>query len=414
MLQSPIGLTLPPRHDYDSRMGAFRSFYQLMGALAVTSLMSTGSAGCGRPSASSRDAASVDPVQQTVAWRAKHEADYRREWATIAGLYFLHPGAQTAGSASSNEIVLPASTPPVIGRFVLDGEAVRFEPAAGVHTTRRGQPITSAVVLKDDAVSEPDEMRIGSVTIAVHRSGERKSLRVWDPDGPQARGFAGFQWFDIQPDYRVIGRFIRDPAPRTMKVVNTFGDFDEYTTEGVVEFTLNGRTLRLRPFTTRPKRFYFVFKDASSGIETYDAARFLYADLQDDGTTVLDFNQAYNPPCSFNPFTTCPIPLPENRLPIKVLAGERQYQGHVAEAGLARPGPPEGDRYEVFAIFANISIGRVSDRPRRRMSAQRSPTLATRSGMFRSVNVAGSTSPRSTSCHVHGADTGALLFARTV
>jgi uncharacterized protein len=85
----------------------------------------------------------------------------------------------------------------------------------------------------------------------------------------------------------------------------------------VVEFMLNGQTLRLRPFTTRPRRFYFVFKDASSGNETYGAARFLYSDPRDDGSTVLDFNQAY-----FNPYTTCPIPLPENRMPLKVLAGE--------------------------------------------------------------------------------------------
>jgi uncharacterized protein (DUF1684 family) len=114
-----------------------------------------------------------------------------------------------------------------------------------------------------------------------------------------------------------------------MQVMNTFGDLDEFTTEGVVEFTLQGRTLRLRPFTTRAKRLYFVFKDASSGVETYEAARFLYADLRTDGTAVLDFNQAYNPPCSFNPYTTCPIPLPENRLPVKVLAGEKVYPVHV-------------------------------------------------------------------------------------
>ena len=153
----------------------------------------------------------------------------------------------------------------------------------------------------------------------VHRSGERKSLRVWDPNGELARGFLGFTWFPIQMDYRVTGRFIPDATPREMQVMNTFGDLDTYKTEGVVEFTLRGQTLRLRPFTTRPKRFYFVFRDASGGQETYAAARFLYSDLRDDGTTVLDFNQAYNPPCAFNPFTTCPIPLPENRLGVKIL-----------------------------------------------------------------------------------------------
>ena len=107
--------------------------------------------------------------------------------------------------------------------------------------------------------------------------------------------------------------------------MNTFNGVDTYETEGIVEFELHGQTLRLRPFTTRPKRFYFVFRDASSGVETYEAARFLYADLQDDGRVVLDFNEAYNPPCAFNEYTTCPIPLKENVLPIKVLAGEKAY-----------------------------------------------------------------------------------------
>ena len=106
---------------------------------------------------------------------------------------------------------------------------------------------------------------------------------------------------------------------------NLLGDIDRYTTEGVVAFTLHRQHVRLRPYTTRPGRLYFVFRDGTSGRETYEAARFLYADLAADGTVVLDFNQAYNPPCAFNPFTTCPVPLPENRLRVRVLAGERAY-----------------------------------------------------------------------------------------
>jgi len=266
---------------------------------------------------------------QTEAWRTKHETDYRRDYASIAGLHFLTPGAQTAGSAAGSDILLPASAPASVGRFVLEGEAVRFEPAAGAGVTLRDQPLTGAVTLVDDGAPKPDELNAGALRMVIHKSGTRRSLRVWDPNGTEATGFLGFRWFDIQPAYRVVGRFIPDAEPRTVKTVNTFGDEDEYRTEGVVEFTLNGQLFRLRPFTTRPRRFYFVIRDASSGHETYAAARFLYADLRDDGTTVLDFNQAYNPPCSFNPYTTCPLPLPENRMPVKVLAGERAYPVHV-------------------------------------------------------------------------------------
>jgi uncharacterized protein (DUF1684 family) len=265
------------------------------------------------------------PVTVNEKWRAKHEADYRRDWVTIAGLHPLKPGANTAGSASTNDIVLPASTPATLGQFMLNDRQVRFEPAQGAPVLLKDRPVTAPIDLRDDSAPGADELVVGDVRLLVHVSGDKRGIRVRDPNGPLAKGFLGFTWFPIDLQYRVVGRFIRDSQPRRVEVLNTFGDLDEYSTEGVVEFTLLGRTLRLRPFTTRPKRFYFVFRDASSGQETYESARFLYADLLDDGTAVLDFNQAYNPPCAFNPYTTCPIPIRENHLPVKVLAGEKAY-----------------------------------------------------------------------------------------
>jgi uncharacterized protein (DUF1684 family) len=270
-------------------------------------------------------------VKQVQEWRAKHEADYRRDWASIAGLHFLKPGVNTAGSAKSNDIVVSPNVPPAIGRFVLNGQRVRFEPATGVKVTLADRPVTSPIDLKDDGGQGADELVVNGVRMVVHVSGERLSLRVRDPNGELARGFLGFKWFPIEEKYRVVGRFVKDAEPKKMQVVNTLGDIDTYTTEGVIEFTLLGKKMTVRPFTTRPKRFYIVFRDESSGKETYETARFLYSDLLDDGTTVLDFNAAYNPPCSFNPYTTCPIPLKENRLPVRILAGEKAYPKHVAQ-----------------------------------------------------------------------------------
>jgi uncharacterized protein (DUF1684 family) len=272
------------------------------------------------------------PVQVTEKWRAKHETDYRRDWVSIAGLHPLKAGVNTAGSDPKNTIQLPASTPAVLGQFVRTGDKVRFEPAPGAPVRLRDQPVTAPIDLKDDGGAGADELLVGSVRLVVHVSGEHRSLRVRDPEGPLAKGFLGFTWFPIDLKYRVVGRFIKDAEPKSLKVPNTYGDIDEYKTEGVVEFELLGQKVRVRPFTTRPKRFYIVFRDASSGKETYETARFLYADLLDDGTTVLDFNQAYNPPCAFNPYTTCPIPLRENRLPVKILAGEKAYPVKVKQA----------------------------------------------------------------------------------
>jgi uncharacterized protein (DUF1684 family) len=259
------------------------------------------------------------------AWRDTHEADYRRDFVTIAGLHFLDVGTHTIGSGAANAIVLEASLPATIGTLTVQPDQVRFNPASGITVTRKGQPAPPTVMLKEPGRPPADAISIGDVSLVVHVTGGRLTLRVRDPNGVPARAFAGFSWFSIDPAYRVSGRFIRDAAPKKLRVLNTFNGVDTYDTEGVVEFELLGRVLRLRPFTTRPNRLYFVFRDASSGAETYAAARFLYADLLEDGRVVLDFNQAYNPPCAFNRYTTCPLPLRENVLPVKILAGERAY-----------------------------------------------------------------------------------------
>jgi len=286
-------------------------------------------AACSKPAEKAAPAPTGEEwVKSVTAWRTEHETSYRRNWATIAGLHFLEPGTHSLGSDKKSAIVLPSDLPATVGQIVVADGWVRYQPAPGIMPTQNDKPISGSVVLKEPGKDAADEIAVADVKFAVHESGPRLSLRVWDPDGEQAKSFAGFDWFPIDSSYRVVARFIPDAKPTNIPVMNTYNDVDMVPTEGVVEFTLNGQTVRLRPFTTRPKRFYFVFRDGSSGHETYETARFLYSDLLDDGTTVLDFNQAYNPPCAFNKYTTCPIPLKENRLAVKILAGEKAYKGH--------------------------------------------------------------------------------------
>ena len=286
-------------------------------------------AGCSKPAEQAAPLpAGEEWAKSVTGWRTQHETSYRQNWATIAGLHFLEPGTHSLGSDKKSAIVLPSDLPANVGRLVVADGWVRYQPAPGVMPTQNGKPISGDVVLKEPGKDAADEVAVADVKFAVHESGPRLSLRVWDPDGKQAKEFAGFDWFALDPNYRVVARFIPDAKPINIPVVNTYGDADIMPSEGVVEFTLNGETVRLRPFTTRPKRFFFVFRDGSSGHETYETARFVYSDLLDDGTTVLDFNEAYNPPCAFNKYTTCPIPIKENRLAVKILAGEKAYRGH--------------------------------------------------------------------------------------
>ena len=335
MFHGPLSRSISMDYRAESKAPGQTSMRVSSTVLIVVFLVATG--GCRR----GRGDASALPDPETAntavaAWRAKHESDYRREWVSIAGLHALKPGINSAGSETTNDIVLPPSAPPVVGQFTLDDNRVQFEAAPDVRVLLKDQPVTKSITLRDDAQPEEDELIVGDVRIVVHVSGDTRAIRVRDPNGPLARGFLGFTWFPIDTQYRAVGRLRRDPTPQRFKVLNTYGDQDEYETEGTVEFQLLGQKLRLRPFTTRPNRFYFVFRDASSGQETYETARFLYSDLQPDGSTVLDFNMAYNPPCAFNPYTTCPIPLRENRLPVKVLAGEKAYPAPVPLPSSAR------------------------------------------------------------------------------
>jgi uncharacterized protein (DUF1684 family) len=269
----------------------------------------------------------ADPaaVRETEQFRANHEADYRREYVTLAGLFPLKEGVNTVGGAASNAIVLPKPVPPSVGRLVVSADRVRFEPATGAPVTFRDQPVTAPVDLKSDEKGPADQLVVGGVSLWVHMSGDRRTIRIRDVNGAPAKAFEGFHWFPIDQKYRVTGRFIRDAAPREVKIPNQLGDDETYTTEGIVELTIDGKKVTLRPMMARPGRLYFIFRDGTSGKETYETARFLYSDLKADGTTVLDFNQAYNPPCSFSPYTTCPLPPKENRLTVRILAGEKAY-----------------------------------------------------------------------------------------
>ena len=173
--------------------------------------------------------------REVETWRAKHEADYRREYVGLAGLFALKPGANSAGSASSNDIGLPKSTPAHVGRFVLNGDRVRFEPQAGVKVAIKGKVLGGPVELKHDEVKDgPDEVEVAGIALWVHLSGERRTIRMRDDHGEVARSFAGFHWFPIDEKYRVTGRFVKDEKPKQVHIPNQLGDDQLFTTEGVV------------------------------------------------------------------------------------------------------------------------------------------------------------------------------------
>lgn len=246
-------------------------------------------------------------------------------WLSLTGLYMLDVGRHTIGSASSNDIVL-ARGPANWGRIEVDeDQGVWFEAAAGAGVTLDGQ-VVDRVRLELDDESGPTTLEADRIRIHLVRPGGQLGLRVRDPEAAPRARFAGLAYYPLDSGWHIEAEFEPHPPGTTLPVANVMGQVIDEPNPGRVRFERDGQVITLEA-VLEDERLFFIFADRTSGRETYGLGRFLYADLPDDNRVLLDFNQAYNPPCAFNTFTTCPLPPAGNRMDEWVRAGERAYAG---------------------------------------------------------------------------------------
>ena len=253
-------------------------------------------------------------------------------WLSLIGLEWLKEGSNLVGSAPDNDIVLTAG-PAHFGTVTLGSDgALSITLARDSGATLDGKPVTSAVLVDDAHVTgdeDPTTISIGSVSLyAIDREG-RKGLRVKDSDAPSRQGFVGIDSFPIDASWRMEANWVPAAPGETLEMGSVIGTIDKFPVPGKLEFSRDGKHFELLPVIEVPddKQYFVVFADRTSGKETYGAARFLYVDPPVGGKVVVDFNKAYNPPCAFTPFATCPLAPPENRLDMRVTAGEKNYAG---------------------------------------------------------------------------------------
>jgi len=251
-------------------------------------------------------------------------------WLSLTGLYWLEPGENRFGSAEDGAVVLPdPSVPDIAGMMILgpDGTVIIYsEEDAGVHIN--GEPLTETT-LRTDAEGKPDIVTAGRIRFYVIDRGGRLAARVKDPETPSRLAFDGIEHFPIDPAYRVEARLEPYAEPREVAIPTVLGEDTTMLAPGVLRFTLNGAEQTLEPYQDSPDddSYFLIFRDGTSAVTTYGAGRFLYSDAAGaDGTTVLDFNLSYNPPCAFTPYATCPLPPPQNWLQASIKAGE-MYTG---------------------------------------------------------------------------------------
>ena len=258
-----------------------------------------------------------------LAWQKHRDAGLRAEngWLSLVGLFWLKPGDNTIGSDEKNDFVLPKTAPAHVGNLHWANGKVRLTEPSGAHKD----------LSFDD--NHPDIVKAGSVSFFVIKRGDRMGIRAKDSASSALKNFEGMSYFPINPAMRFEAKLI--PDVQKIGILNGLGQTDMEESPGWVEFNYQGKAYRLRPIyedTANGKTLYFLFKDLTNKTKTYQAGRMLNVPLAVNGKVDLDFNRAYNPPCTFTPYATCPLPPKENHLPIAVNAGELRYKdGHPYE-----------------------------------------------------------------------------------
>lgn len=253
--------------------------------------------------------------------------DNERSWLALSGLYWLEEGSNTFGRDPGNDIQLVSDAiPPQAGAFQYKNDSVTLHVRDGVKITCNGAAVKTKV-LHSDVEEQPDFLELGSLILVVIRRGRNCLIRVWDRENPARKNFTGLKHYPINPDYRIAATFVPYDPPRIIKIRDVIGEEYDVEFPGFAIFTLGGKECRLEAEKT-PDGLFFNFYDPTNGNGSYPGGRFLDTDLPSGRELILDFNKARNPPCAYTDYATCPLPPSQNRLPVRIPAGEMIYRHH--------------------------------------------------------------------------------------
>lgn len=274
----------------------------------------------------------ADYLQRMRQWQERRLADLLTPsgWLSLTGFGWLDAGSHRIGSAADNDIVLLGG-PGHLGVVTLtERDDVWLRLAPGSAATIDGNVIDQARLSSDGGGGKaPSTVRFGTASLYVIERDGRKALRARDDAAAQQVQFAGLDYFAVDPAWRVIADWMPFDPPRQLLLRRRLGSMSIVEVPGQARFRSGADTYTLWPYQERPGAdLLFVLADQTSGEETYDKARFLYAAPALDGKLVLDFNQAHNPPSAFTSFANCPMAPAENTLALRVTAGEKRYRGH--------------------------------------------------------------------------------------
>ncbi len=283
--------------------------------------------------AAGAESPALDPEthrKEIEAWRKDRNEGLKKEdgWLTLVGLYWLKPGENRFGSDPGNPVILPeGKAPGVAGAFNLEGDTVTVRVEPGLAITADGQEVKPGTVVFSEAEKKYVLLQLGPLTFFVIKRGDRFGVRIKDRESPAIASFKGLDNYPIRPEWRIVARF--EPyKDKKIPIANIVGQLQDTPSPGAVVFDWQGKTYRLDALEGSPEGgLFLIFGDPTNGKETYGAGRYLDTEPPKDGKVVVDFNTAYNPPCAFTAFATCPLPPPQNKLAVAIEAGEKNFVG---------------------------------------------------------------------------------------
>lgn len=309
-------------------------FRNSLGALRIValSLLALLSA-CGDKKSGAEDAAMSAAQAQYLSdenlWRIQRQENLTKPdgWSSLIGLHWLSLPSHYVGSSARSGIRI-AIGPPSLGMFQRKGDRVFFTPESGVPLTLDDKPFRGRVELKDDGSGAPSVLGFdegkGKLTVIVR--GGNRALRVKHADAPTRLQFKGLDYWPADRDWRIEATFVPNPAGTTLPIATIIGTTENTPNPGALEFQRDGKAYRIEALDQGEDTLSLIIADRTSGHESYGAGRYLDVPRPDaNGKVVIDFNRAYNPPCAFTQFATCPLPPNQNRLDLAITAGEKRY-----------------------------------------------------------------------------------------
>ena len=242
-------------------------------------------------------------------------------WLNLAGLYWLNPGNNTLGSAATNALVFKhKNMPAVLGKFKVAGNRVSFEFDKAV--TKFPNDYSEEMVLFDATSKTDTSIVFNQFMWSIIIREDKIGVRFRDLKNPALAAFKGNKRFPINEKWNLTAKLL-PPNPSGLFITNVLGQTTAQDYAGKISFEYQGNNYVLDAISEGPGDLFVVFGDATNGINTYHTGRFMYVPRPDkNGNTFIDFNKAFNPPCVYTPYATCPITPQQNILPFKVTAGE--------------------------------------------------------------------------------------------